>query len=309
VSHHHHHHGPTSYNRAFAVGVVLNLGFVAVEATYGYLAGSLALVADAGHNLSDVLGLLLAWGASWLATRRPTARYTYGWRRASILAALVNAVILLVALGGITWEALRRFGDPQPVDSLTLIAVAAVGIVINLGTALLFLSGHHDLNIRGAFLHMVADAGVSLGVVLAGVLTLFTGWAWLDPAISLVIAAIIFVGTWRLLRESLDLALDAAPAAVDPAAVAEHLRAMPAISSVHDLHVWALSTTETALTAHVVVADETPNDALLRAVCDDLHDRFGIEHATIQVERATCAGACCFGASEIPARPSLGAEG
>src|SRR5215475_3864962 len=234
---HGHRHGAANYSRAFAIGVVLNLGFVVVEFIYGHLAHSLALVADAGHNLSDVLALSLAWGAAVLAQRRPTPGRTYGLRRSSILAALMNAIVLLVAVGAIAWEAVRRFSAPSPVAEQTVIWVAAIGIVINAGTALLFLSGRQgDVNIRGAFLHMAADAGVSLGVVLAGVAILATGWWWLDPVVSLAIVVVILIGTWDLLRESVNLALDAVPANVDLHGVRQFLAGLPKVVDVHDLH-------------------------------------------------------------------------
>ncbi len=235
---HSHDHGPANHDRAFALGVALNLAFVAVEAIFGVLSNSLALVADAGHNLSDVLGLLLAWGAAVLSRRLPTPRRTYGLRRSSVLAALFNGIFLLVAIGAIGWEAIRRFSDPGPVAGGTVIAVAAVGIVINTGTALLFLADRKgDLNIRGAFLHMAADAAVSLGVVLAGFAILATDWRWLDPAISLAIVAVIFVGTWGLLRDSVNLALDAVPESIDTAAIGAYLAGQPAVTNVHDLHI------------------------------------------------------------------------
>ena len=283
---HHHDHGPVSFDSAFAIGIGLNLAFVLVEAGFGLFAHSLALVADAGHNLSDVLGLGLAWGASVLARQRPTERRTYGLRRSSIVAALANAVLLLVAVGAIGWEAVRRFANPEPAAGMMVIGVAAVGIVINTVTALLFLRGREgDANIRGAFLHMAADAAVSLGVVIAGFLILWTGWAWLDPAISLAIAAIILVSTWGLLRESLDLALDAVPKSIDPGAVEQYLAHLPGVVEVHDMHIWGLSTTEAALTAHLVIPAGSDGDALLRTAIAELHDQFGIEHATLQIER------------------------
>jgi cobalt-zinc-cadmium efflux system protein len=292
-THHHGHSHGTPGSRTFALAVTLNLGFVAVEALVGTFAGSLALVADAGHNLSDVLGLLLAWGAVLLARRQPSGRHTYGMRRATILAALVNAVVLLVAVGGIVWEALRRFGDPQPVAGNLVLWTAAAGIVVNGATALLFAAGREsDLNTRGAFLHMAADAGVSLGVLLSGLAIIVTGAAWLDPATSLVVAAVILVGTWGLLRESLDLALDAAPQGMDTGGIRSYLRDLPGVGGVHDLHVWALSTTETALTAHLVVGSPHDGDDLLRRARAELHDRFGIEHATLQVETADCDHCC-----------------
>jgi len=294
---HKHHHGPGHYNRAFALGVVLNLAYIAVEAAFGILAGSLALLADAGHNLSDVLGLLLAWGGNYLAQRRPTERFTYGWRKSSILAALMNALILLVVMGGIAGEAIRRFNAPSPVAGNTIIIVAAVGVVINTATALLFLSGRKsELNIRGAFLHMTADAGISAGVVLAGAVIMATGWIWIDPAISLLITVIIVVGTWGLLRDSFNLALDAVPAGIDPEAVKTYLANLPGVSEVHHLHIWAMSTTETALTAHLVKPNPADDDMLLAKAGNDLHDRFGIEHTTIQWERCNdlnpCGDAC-----------------
>lgn len=289
---HHHHHG-TPGGRTFAAAVLLNLGFVAAEATVGTISGSLALVADAGHNLSDVLGLLLAWGAVALARRRPTQTHTYGLRRGTILAALANAVVLLVAVGGIVWEAVRRFAEPEPVAGQLVLITAAVGIVVNGATALMFAAGRKgDLNTRGAFLHMAADAAVSLGVVLSGLAIALTGWAWIDPATSLVVAAIILIGTWGLLRESLSLALDAAPPTVDTGGIRAYLGGLPGVGGVHDLHIWALSTTETALTAHLVVAPGHGGDALLRQAREDLHDRFGIEHATLQLEGADCDHCC-----------------
>ncbi len=300
---HGHSHAPASFGRAFAIGIALNVGFVIVEALYGRLSHSLALVADAGHNLSDVLGLLMAWGASVLAQRRPTLRRTYGLRRTSILAALINAVILLIAVGWIAWEALRRFSDPEPTAGATVMVVAAIGVAINGVTALLFVSGHKDdLNIRGAFLHMAADAGVSLGVVLAGLAILATGWQWLDPTVSLVIVAVIIAGTWGLLRDSVNLALDAVPAGIDMHDVQDYLGTLPAVAEVHDLHVWAMSTTETALTAHLVMPDAPADDAMLARVSGELHDRFGIEHTTLQVEHGDPAHpcSCCL----APVHPS-----
>ena len=282
-----HNHGPSNYNRSFAIGVGLNVGFVVTEVIFGWLADSLALLADAGHNLSDVLGLLLAWGASALAGRSSTERRTYGWRSSSILAALLNAVLLLVAVGGIAWEAVRRFGEPSPVAGQTVIWVALVGVVINTATALLFLAGRKgDLNVRGAFLHMAADAGVSAGVVVAGIAILATGWNWLDPAISLSIAAFILVSTWGLLHDSVNLALDAVPTAIDPNAVGDYLRNLPGVAEVHDLHIWGMSTTATALTVHLLKPEPADDDALLARATRDLHDRFGIEHITVQWERS-----------------------
>lgn len=292
--HHHHEHGTHNYSRAFMIGTTLNLGFVIIEAIYGYLAHSLALLADAGHNLSDVLGLLLAWGASFLVSRPPTLRYTYGLRRSSILAALINAIALLLVMGGIAWEAVQRFSNPASVGGITVISVAMVGIVINTITALMFMSGRkHDLNIRGAFLHMAADAGVSLGVVLAGITILWTGWLWFDSAISLIIVAVVVFGTWQLLKDSVNLALDAVPEGIEPMAVQTYLSERPGVTQVHDLHIWAMSTTETALTAHLVMSSGHPGDDFLVQTCKELHDHFGIEHSTLQIEvgdsNQTCA--------------------
>lgn len=289
-----HDHGAPDFGRAFLIGTVLNLGFVAVEAFYGWVANSIALLADAGHNLSDVLGLLLAWGAATLSKRKPSAHFTYGLRRSSILSALFNAVFLLVAIGAIGFEAVRRLGDPQPVAGGTVMAVAAVGIFVNGFTAWLFARGRkHDLNIRGAYLHMTADAAVSAGVVVSGLLILQTGWLWLDAATSLVIVAVILVGTWGLLRRSVNMALDRVPEHIPPADVVAALEGLPGVTRVHDLHIWSLSTTDVALTCHLVMPKGCPGDAFLRGVSDLLHDRFHIEHSTIQVERdedRACAG-------------------
>lgn len=282
---HNHSHTPKNFGKAFAIGTALNLGFVIIEATYGVFAHSLALIADAGHNLSDVLGLLLAWGASVLAQTAPTKTRTYGMRSSSILAALFNALLLLVAVGGIAWEAIRRFGQPAEVTGQTVIVVALIGIVINGVTALLFASGRKgDVNIRGAFLHMVADAGVSAGVVVSGFAILRTGMHWIDPAVSLAIAAVIAYGTWGLLRESLNLALHAVPKGIDLNEVKQYLASLPNVTSVHDLHVWPMSTTETALTAHLVRTVDRCDCELLERASRELHERFEIEHATIQFE-------------------------
>ncbi len=270
---------------AFAVGTGLNLVFVAVEAGYGIAGHSMALLADAGHNLSDVAALLVAWGASTLTRRQPTARFTYGFRSSSILAALFNATILLIAVGAIGLESAKRLFDPGPVVSLTVIVVAAVGIVVNGATTLLFLRGRHDdLNIRGAFLHMAADTLVSLGVVMAGVVMLITHWLWLDPAVSLVIVAVIVIATWQLLSQSVGMALHAVPTAIDPQAVRDYLARVEGVARLHDLHIWPMSTTETALTCHLVMPAGHPGDSMLAGIAVELHDRFGIQHATIQVE-------------------------
>jgi cobalt-zinc-cadmium efflux system protein len=281
-----HSHAPASFGRAFAIGMALNIGYVIVQVIFGIAAHSLALVADAGHNLGDVLGLILAWWASYLTKRPATDQRTYGMRRSSILAALANAIFLLIAVGGISWEAIRRFGDKSAVAGWTVIWVAAIGVIINLGTALLFQAGRdRDLNIRGAFLHMAADAAVSFGVVIAGAIILFTGWHWLDPAVSLLINAIIVCGTWGLLRDSFNLAMDAVPPEVNVAEVRRYLQNIPAITDAHHLHIWALSTTETALTVHLVKPDPSDDDGLLQTINHELTERFGIGHATIQFER------------------------
>ncbi len=290
---HHQDHGPKDYNRAFVVGISLNVGFVLVEAVFGLLAGSLALLADAGHNLSDVLSLLLAWGASFLAGRKPTARRTYGFRRATVLAALLSAVLLLMALGVIAWEAVGRFGHPVAVEEITVIVVAGIGVVINTLSALLFMSGRdRDLNIRGAYLHLAADAAISLGVVIAGVVILLTGWMWLDPVISLLIVALILVGTWGLFRDSMNLAMDAVPDHIDAEAVSGFLSIQPGVTEVHDLHIWGMSTTEAALTAHLVMPDPNIDDRFLHNLSDALRHRFGIDHTTIQIERGDTEYPC-----------------
>jgi cobalt-zinc-cadmium efflux system protein len=294
--HHHHHHAPTNYTTVFALGIALNLAFVAVEITYGVWAHSLALVADAGHNFSDVLGLSVAWGASVLVKRQATSRHTYGMRRSSILAALFNAVLLLVAVGAIAWEALQRLSAPTPVMGATVIWVAMLGIAVNAGSAWLFRAGQkEDLNMRGAFLHLVADAVVSLGTALAGLLVLWTGWLWVDPVVSLGIAGVILWSTWGLLLESLQLALDAVPSAIDPERVQTYLASLAGVASVHDLHIWAMSTTETALTVHLVMP-KGAEDVFLEHVSHELLHHFAIEHATIQVERGTanCVGIACI---------------
>ncbi len=283
---HTHSHAPATRSRAFAIGMALNIAFIVAEVIFGVRAHSLALLADAGHNLSDVLGLGLAWGALLLGQRPPTERHTYGWRRASILAALANAILLLVAVGGIAWEALQRLAHPEPVAGGVVMAVAGLGVLINGATALLFISGRkEDINVRGAFLHMAADAVVSLGVVAAGLAMARTGWLWLDPSVSLMIGAVIVWGTWSLLRESLRLVMDAVPQGVDLPEVEAYLQALPGITAVHDLHIWAMSTTEIALTAHLVKPDAEEDDALLLRIKRDLHERFRIEHTTIQLER------------------------
>jgi cobalt-zinc-cadmium efflux system protein len=283
---HHHHHAAPDYNRAFAVGVVLNVGFVIVEVIYGVMSDSLALLTDAGHNLSDVMGLLLAWGAAALAKKRPSPRRTYGFSRATIIASVFSGLLLMGAVGAIGWEAINRLMDPPQPAGKTIMIVAAIGVVINTVTALFFLSGKDDdLNIRGAFLHMAADAVVSLGVVVSGALILFYGLNWIDPVISLLIAAVIFLSTWSLLRDSLNLAVDAVPRNVDPEAVREYLSSLPGVKALHDLHIWPMSTTETALTAHLVMEVFPDSDRFLNDVARVLSSRFSIKHPTIQMER------------------------
>jgi cobalt-zinc-cadmium efflux system protein len=286
--HSHHHDLPTAerLGAAFAIGVTLNVIYVVAQVLYGISAHSLALLADAGHNFSDVLGLLLAWCAIYLGKTRATPRRTYGLGRSSILAALANAILLLIAVGGITWEAIRRFSDPGEVAGKTVIIVAALGIVINGVTALLFVRGQgSDLNIKAAFLHMASDAAVSAGVVIAGLIIIATGWHWVDPVTSLAINAVIVWGTWGLLRHSLGMALDLVPANVDPNAVRSYLERLNGVTAVHDLHIWPLSTTRIALTVHLEMPDGSGSDEFLHRVCEHLQRNFGIEHSTIQVER------------------------
>ena len=282
--HHHHHHAPRDYGLAFAVGIGLNFAFVVVEAVYGVLAHSMALLADAGHNLSDVFVLALVWGASTLARRGPSARFTYGLRSSSILVALLNAALLLMVTGGIAWEAINRLATPSPVAGATVIWVALVGIAINGSSAMLFMRERHDVNIRGAFLHLTADAAVSLGVVVAGIGILYTGWLWLDPLAGLVIAAVIVWSTWGLLRDSVALALAAVPGHIDPAMVRAYLSKLAGVTEVHDLHIWAMSTTETALTVHLVIPGGHPGDAFTAEVCKELRAHYHVHHSTIQIE-------------------------
>ena len=297
---HDHSHAPKNFDRAFAIGIALNVGVVVVEVIFGLLSNSLALLADAGHNLSDVLSLLFAWGASVLVRKLPTQRHTYGLRRTSILAALINALVLLVAVGAIAWEAILRFGHPEVVASDTVIWVASVGIVINGFTAWLFMSGQkQDMNIRGAYLHMMADAAVSLGIVLAAIAIKFTDWLWLDPFMSLVVAVIIGIGTWGLLRESLSLALDAVPANIHPAKVEAYLAGLPGIEAVHDLHIWAMSTTEIALTVHLIKPDAVIDDLLLVQINNELRELFGIQHTTVQFERGNTSHPCKQAPEEV----------
>jgi cobalt-zinc-cadmium efflux system protein len=290
---HSHDRRGVNYNRAFALGIGLNMAYIAAEAAAGLWIGSLALLADAAHNLSDVLGLALAWGAAVLSRRAPSQRYTYGLRSSSILAALANAIILLVVTGGLAWEALSRFAHPAPVEGGVVAWVAGIGILVNGVTALLFLRGRtRDLNIRGAFLHMVADALVSAGVVVSGIAIALTGWMGIDPLVTLAVCAVIVYSTWGLMKEAIGLALDAVPEGIDPAAVRMHLTSLPGVAAIHDLHIWGMSTTETALTCHLVMPRGHPGDAALTRIARDLEHRFGIHHATIQIELGDSAEIC-----------------
>ena len=297
---HEHHHGPANYNMAFAVGITLNLGFVILEAFYGYLSHSLALMADAGHNLSDVLGLLLAWGATYLATKKPSKKYTYGYRSSSILASLANAVFLLVAVGGIAWEAVHRFNSHEPIGTSTVMIIAGIGIFVNGITAILFMSGRKkDLNLKGAYLHMLSDAVVSVGVVIAGLIIRYTGLNWIDPLVSLIISAVIIVGTWNLLSASAQLALNAVPENVNAEKVMLYLKGISFVSEVHDLHIWAMSTTETALTAHIIMETGHPGDLFLKKLRHELDHDFGIHHATVQIEIGDSKEKCEMAPDEV----------
>lgn len=292
---HNHSHQSKTYNRAFAFGITLNVLFIVIEIGYGFAAHSMALIADAGHNFGDVLSLLLAWGASYLAQTAPTAKRTYGLRKTTILASLASSILLLVAMGGIAWESAGRLLHPAPVAGAGVMAVAGAGVIINGITALFFLSGRkNDLNIRAAFLHMAADMGVSLGVVLSGLVIVLTGWAWIDPAISLAIVAIILLGTWGLFRESLSLLIDAVPERIDHVGIRGYLEGLKPVVEIHDLHIWALSTKENALTVHLVVQDDTMKGLFLQQIREHLHNDFGIEHATLQIEKARSAEECPF---------------
>lgn len=289
----HHHSPPADHGRAFLLAIALNAAFVVIEFGFGFIANSTALMADAGHNLSDVLGLALAWGAAILARRAPSGRFTYGLRGTSILAALANATFLLVACGAIAWEALHRFSQTPAVAGLTVTIVAGVGIAINGLSAWLFVKGSKgDLNIRGAYLHMAADAAVSFGVVVSGLAMMGTGWFWLDPVMSLVIVAAVVHGTWGLLRESMELALNAVPSGIDLEGVEAYLRSLPGVADVHDLHVWGMSTTESALTVHLVLPDGYPGDAYMDDVAQTLDARYGVHHSTLQTEQGTTSHAC-----------------
>ena len=289
---HGHSHAPADFGRAFLIGTVLNLSFVVIEAGFGFAVNSVALLADAGHNLSDVLGLLIAWGAAALVKKVPTKHYTYGFRRSTILAALFNALFLLVAIGAIALEAIQRFWTPEQVSGTTVMAVAAVGIVVNGVTAWLFARGRKgDINIRGAYLHMAADAAVSVGVVAAGFLITLTGAQWIDPVTSLAIVLVIFIGTWGLLKDSVAMSLDRVPPHITPSEVEAALAGLDGVTRVHDLHIWSMSTTETALTAHLVMPAGSDGDHFLHDSAELLRKQFNIGHATIQIERdeAACA--------------------
>jgi cobalt-zinc-cadmium efflux system protein len=293
--HHHHSFDPNGNTRAFALAIGLNTIFVAIEFGYGFIAHSTALMADAGHNLSDVLGLMLAWGASVLAKRATSTRYTYGLRSTSILAALGNALLLMLACGAIGWEAVHRFASPAPVAGVTVAVVAAIGVAVNGISAWLFMSGRKDdINIRGAYLHMAADAAISLGVVVSGLVIMGTGWTWIDPVVSIVIVLFILVSTWALLKESLRMALAAVPDNVDAEKVAAFLRERPGVTAMHDLHIWAMSTTQTALTAHLVMPGGYPGDAAVDAITDQLKAEYAIHHCTLQVELGTTTHGCAL---------------
>jgi cobalt-zinc-cadmium efflux system protein len=291
--HHHHHAAPNGNERAFALAVGLNSLFVAIEFTYGFIANSTALMADAGHNLSDVLGLMLAWGAAVLAKRSPSGRFTYGLRSSSILAALLNALLLMMACGAIGWEAVHRIAAPAPVAGTTVAIVAAIGVAINGFSAWLFMAGSKDdINVRGAYQHMAADAVISLGVVVSGLAIMGTGWTWLDPVVSIVIVLFILGSTWALLKESLRLVLAAVPENVDAAKVSKFLESQPGVSAIHDLHIWAMSTTENALTAHLVIPGGYPGDAAIDAIVSELKSDYAIDHCTLQVEQGTTVHGC-----------------
>jgi len=292
--HGHHHHGdPNTMGRAFAIAIALNTAFVGIEFGYGFLANSTALMADAGHNLSDVLGLMLAWGAAILARRLPNGRYTYGLRSTSMLAALFNAMLLMVACGGIAWEAVQQLLHPSPVGGLTVSVVAGIGILINGFSAWLFMSGSKDdINIRGAYLHMAADAAISLGVLVAGVAVMYSGWNWLDPLVSMLIVGFIVYSTWSLLKQSLRLMLAAVPDHIDDAAITRFLQQQPGVSAVHDLHIWAMSTTETALTVQLITPQGHPGDAALDTISAELREHYAIQHSTLQIRLGASAQTC-----------------
>lgn len=298
--HGHHHHVPQNFDSAFAIGAFLNLSFVGAELTYGYLAKSLALMADAVHNFADVVGLLIAWGAAWLARRAPTDERTFGYRRASILAALLNSCLLFLAIGGIIIEAVQRFARPAHVQTEMMIWVAAVGIAINFGTAMLFWKGQkHDLNLRAAFMHMIGDAAISVGVVVGGLIIMFKGWVWMDPAISLVVCAIILITCWDIAKEALHLSLDGVPKHIDRRSVIVYLHELPGVTGVHDLHIWAMSTTDVALTVHLMRPGLPTDDHFLHKVAGELQERYQIGHVTIQIEAGNTKEACKLAPKEV----------
>lgn len=296
MSHHkNHNHSatPQNFNSAFIIGIVLNVIYIVVEVVYGLLINSMALLADAGHNFSDVLGLLFAWGAAYLAKTATTEKRTYGLRKSTILAAFFNSIFLMIAVGAITIEAIRKLILPEPVQGTTIMIVAGIGFIINAITALLFMKGREkDLNIKGAFMHMAADAGVSLGVVLAGLTIFYTNWLWVDPAISLVIVLVITIGTWSLLKDSFHLSMDAVPKGINLKEVGNYLKEIDGVTEVHDLHIWAMSTTEIALTVHLVIPNDQKDDFFLKKVCGELYEKFGIEHTTIQIEKSAQSATC-----------------
>jgi cobalt-zinc-cadmium efflux system protein len=297
--HHHHHHPRPNYGRAFIIGIALNLAFVVVEVTYGVLAHSVALIADAGHNLGDVLGLGLSLAATALARLKPSKRRTFGFRRSTIVASVANAIILLFVTGGLSWESVRRLLSPEPAQGRTMIVVALVGAAVNAASALLFMrGGKKDLNVRSAFMHLAADAVLALGVAAAGGVILLTGWLWLDPAVSIVLAITILVGTWSLLSKSLNLMLDAVPEGIDPEEVKAFLEALRGVVEVHDLHIWAMSTTETALTAHLVMPGNSCESTFLAEVCRELHAKFDIDHATLQIDPQEAPAPCTLAPEE-----------
>lgn len=290
---HNHSHSVVNLSKKFKIGIILNLVYVAVEFTFGILSSSMALIADAGHNLGDILGLLLAWGASQLAKAKPTENRTYGYRKSTILAAFFNSIFLLIAVGAILIESIRRFAEPEPVAGTTMIFVAAAGVIINGATALIFFKGKdHDINVKGAFLHMAADAAVSLGVAAGGIAILFTGLIWIDPAISLFIVLIITISTWGLLKDSFLMSVDAVPKGIRLIEIRDYFLSLDGVKEVHDLHVWGMSTTEIALTVHLVMPDIIPADNFLKMICKDLHDKFEIDHPTIQIEKNAQAAKC-----------------
>lgn len=279
-----HSHAPKNFGARFAVATALNAALVILQVVYGVLAHSTALLADAGHNFGDTFGLLLAWGAHVLARREPTEKFTYGFRSSSILAALLNAMILLIATGAIAWEAVLRLQNPPEIAAGAVIVVAALAAVLNGFSAWLLMSGQEDINIRGAVLHMAADAMVSVGVVVGAVVIVFTGWNWVDPVVSLLISAVIVWGTWGLLRQSVTMSLQAVPRGIEPRSVRAYLETLPGVVSIHDLHIWPMSTTETALTCHLVIPGAQHDDAFMQRICEELNRRFEIGHATIQIE-------------------------